>query len=98
MPTVCASSSITGITPVQSNAKSTVDPVISRTCSTRSDERELIVCVAPNSRASCKAVVVDVGGDDLGDTRVAGRHDRREAHRARRLPRAPSRRAAAAPR
>ena len=25
-----------------------------------------------------QAIVVDVGGDDLGDTRVAGRHDRCE--------------------
>ena len=40
---------MTGITPVQSNAKSTVEPVILRTSSTRFFERELIAYVAPNS-------------------------------------------------
>ena len=52
MPTVSARCSITGITPVQSKAKSTVEPVIFADLARRGRvERELIVCVAPNSCA-----------------------------------------------
>jgi hypothetical protein len=64
---------------VQSKAKSTVDPVIRATSATMSDERALIVCVAPNClarsrRLSCRSTAMILVAPD------AGRHDGGDAH------------------